>query len=145
MVETLGWLILRDEAQMLDTTGALVYAVDDDVDNCECIATALEKIAVQTRYTMAPQTALAQIAEQQCDLIILDVDLPGMGGFELHARIRKMAHCKTTPIIFLSGHLSTRERLAAFRGENDHFIAKPYNLSELSLRVLTLIVEARLG
>jgi len=144
-VETLGWLILRDEVQALDTTDAIVYAVDDDVDNCECIATAIEKIAIQTKYSVAPESALTQIAGLRCDLIILDVDLPGMDGFELHARIRKMAHCKTTPIIFLSGHLSTRERLSAIRGENNHFVAKPYTLSELSLRVLMLIVEARLA
>ena len=144
-VEMLGWLGLRGRAEMIETRGALVYAVDDDVDNCECIATAFEKIALQTKYSVRPEAALEQIAANPCELIVLDVDLPGMDGFEVHSRIRKMPSRALTPIIFLSGHLSTIERLAALADENTQFVAKPYNLSELSLRALTRIVEARLG
>lgn len=143
--EMLGWLGLRGRAAMLEASGALVYAVDDDVDNCECLASAFEKVALQTKYSVRPEAALEQIAEHPCELIILDVDLPGMDGFELQAQIRQMPGHSHTPIIFLSGHLSTIERLAALDGANNEFVAKPYNLSELSLRALTLIVEARLG
>lgn len=144
-VEMLGWLGLRGRAEMIDARGALVYAVDDDVDNCECIATAFEKVALQTKYSVRPEIALEQIAASACELIVLDVDLPGMDGFEVHARIRKMPGRDRTPIIFLSGHLSTIERLAALADDHTEFVAKPYNLSELSLRALTRIVEARLG
>ncbi len=144
-IEMLGWLGLRGRAEMLNTSGALVYAVDDDLDNCECLATAFEKVALQTKYSVRPDVALEQIASLACELIILDVDLPGMDGFELHAHIRKMPAHATTPIIFLSGHLSTIERLDALGEDNNEFVAKPYNLSELSVRVLTRIVEARLG
>ncbi|MGB8167594.1 MAG: response regulator [Chthoniobacteraceae bacterium] len=144
-LEMLGWLGLRGRAEMLDATGALVYAVDDDLDNCECIATALEKVALQTKYAVRPEIALEQIAANAFELIILDVDLPGMDGFELHSHLRKMPAHAATPIIFLSGHLSTIERLEALGEDNNEFVAKPYNLSELSLRVLSRIVEARLG
>jgi CheY-like chemotaxis protein len=143
--EMLGWLAMRGRAAMLDLTGALVYAVDDDVDNCECVATALEKVAVQTKYSVRPDAALEQIAANRCDLIVLDVDLPGMNGFELHKRIRALPGCATTPIIFLSGHLSTAERLAALGDEHSQFAPKPYNLGELTLRILASLVEARLG
>lgn len=143
--EMLGWLGLRGRAAILEARGALVYAVDDDVDNCECIAAAFEKIELQTKYAVRPEIALQQIAAYPCELIVLDVDLPGMDGFELHARIRQLPSHASTPIVFLSGHLSTIERLEALGGENNEFVAKPYNLSELSLRALTLIVEARLG
>jgi len=144
-IEMLGWLGLRGRAEMLDLSGALVYAVDDDVDNCECLAMAFEKVALQTKYSVTPEFAAEQIAAHPCELIILDVDLPGMDGFELHRRVRQFPSRATTPVIFLSGHLSTRERLQTLGGENNHFVAKPYNLSELSLRVLSLIVEARLA
>lgn len=144
-LEMLGWLGLRGRSAMLEASGALVYAVDDDVDNCECLATAFEKVELQTKYSVRPEVALQQIAAHPCELIILDVDLPGMDGFELRARIRQMPAHSLTPIIFLSGHLSTVERLEALGESSNEFVAKPYNLSELSLRVLTLIVEARLG
>jgi len=144
-IEMLGWLGLRGRTEMLDLTGALIYAVDDDVDNCECLAMAFEKVALQTKYSITPEIATVQIAAHPCELIILDVDLPRMDGFELHSRIRKIPAHAATPVIFLSGHLSTRERLESLDGDNNHFIPKPYNLSELTLRVLTLIVEARLA
>ena len=144
-VEMLGWLGLRGRAEMIETHGALVYAVDDDVDNCECLATAFEKVALQTKYSVRPEIALEQIAANPCELIVLDVDLPGMDGFEVHARLRKMPGRELTPVIFLSGHLSAIERLTALADDNAEFVAKPYNLSELCLRALTRIVEARLG
>lgn len=141
----LGWLAMRGRELTIDLAGALVYAVDDDVDNCECVATALEKVAVLTKYSVRPDAALEQIAANRCDLIVLDVDLPGMDGFELHSRIRALPGCAETPIIFLSGHLSTAERLAALGDEHSQFAPKPYNLGELTLRILSSIVEARLG
>lgn len=143
--EMLGWLAMRGRELMIDLTGALVYAVDDDVDNCECVATALEKVAVQTKYSVRPDAALAQIGLTRCDLIVLDVDLPGMDGFELRKLIRALPDCATTPIIFLSGHLSTAERLAALGDVHCQFAPKPYNLGELALRILASIVESRLG
>jgi CheY-like chemotaxis protein len=144
-VETLGWLSLRSGAQSLDLTDSLIYAVDDDTDNCECISAALEKVSLRTLYAATPEAALDQIAGNPCELIILDVDLPRISGFELHARIRKMPGREKTPIIFLSGHMSTRDRMAALRPDNSRFVPKPYTLSELSLHALLLIVESRLG
>ncbi len=144
-IEMLGWLGLHGRAEMIHLAGALVYAVDDDVDNCECLAMAFEKVDLQTRYSVTPIAAAEQIAAHPCELIILDVDLPGMDGFELHSRIRQLPQHTATPVIFLSGHLSTGDRLKTLGGGNNHFIAKPYNLSEISLRVLTLIVQARLA
>jgi CheY-like chemotaxis protein len=144
-VETLGWLSLRTGAQSLDLTDGLIYAVDDDTDNCECISAALEKVSLRTLYAATPEAALDQIAVNPCDLIILDVDLPRISGFDLHTRIREMPGRQKTPIIFLSGHMSTRERAAALQPDNSRFVSKPYKLSELSLHTLLLIVESRLG
>ena len=144
-VETLGWLSLRTGAQSLDLAGALVHAVDDDMDNCECISAALEKVSLLTKYTATPEAALDQIVGSPCELIILDVDLPRMDGFEVHARIRRMPGRERTPIIFLSGHMSTAGRMVAIQPDRSIFVPKPYTLGELSLHTLMLIVEARLG
>ena len=146
---------LRDAADLLsdlsgghperiaDPAGALVYSVDDDPDNCECIAMSLEKMSLRTRYAMKPEIALAELSKSACDIIILDVDLPGMDGFELSERIRATEKHRDTPIIFLSGLISTKERLASLPGGCHAFIPKPYNLNELGVTVLGMILKAR--
>ena len=131
--------------QVADPAGALVYSVDDDVDNCECVAMSLEKMALQTRYAIKPEIALADLAAGPFDLIILDVDLPGMDGFDLSGRIREFAHHRTTPIIFLSGLMSAKARLDTLPGGSHAFIAKPYNLNELGVIALGMILKARLA
>jgi CheY-like chemotaxis protein len=129
-----------------DPGGSSIYAVDDDVDNCECIAMALEKASMQTRYAIKAEVALAELTKGPCDLIILDVDLGGdVDGFELHSRIRKLEHHRHTPVLFISGLTGTPERIAELIGERTGFVQKPYNLNELTLHALTVILGARLA
>ena len=148
---------LRDAAKLLvelsadshperiaDPAGSIVYSVDDDPDNCECISMALEKMALKTRYAMKPEIALADSAKLPCDIITLDVDLPGMDGFELFERIRAQDLHRDTPIIFLSGLISTKERIASLPGARHAFVAKPYNLNELGVITLGMILKERL-
>jgi len=140
--------LLRNEiaGRVSDPGGASVYAVDNDVDNCECIAMALEKVALQTRYAMNPDVALADLAKGPCDLIILDVDLGVSDGFELHEQIRQLEHHRTTPVIFVSGLMSSGERIAGLTGAQfDSFVPKPYHLNELALKAIGTILASRLN
>ncbi|MEO7318490.1 MAG: response regulator [Chthoniobacteraceae bacterium] len=136
---------LSDPGRIADPAGALVYSVDDDVDNCECISMSLEKMSLRTRYAMKPEIALAELSGLPCDIITLDVDLGSTDGFALSARIREMARHGETPIIFLSGLMSTKERLATLSGGPYHFVPKPYNLNELGVIALGTILTARLA
>ena len=131
--------------QIADPAGALVYSVDDDGDNCECITMSLEKMALRTRYAMKPETALAELGTLPCDIITLDVDLGSMDGFELSTHIRAMELHRDTPIIFLSGLMSTKDRIATLSGGPYDFIPKPYNLNELGVIALGTILKARLA
>lgn len=136
---------LSDPGRIADPAGAVVYSVDDDVDNCECISMSLEKMSLRTRYAMKPEIALAELSGLPCDIITLDVDLGSTDGFELSARIRDMARHGETPIIFLSGMMSTRERIASLSGGPYSFVPKPYNLNELGVIALGTILKARLA
>ncbi len=131
--------------QVADLAGAVIFSVDDDGDNCECIAMSLEKSALRTKYALKSETALVELDKLVCDLIILDVDMPDMNGFELFDRIRAMTRHRETPVIFLSGLMSTRDRMESLPGNNQTFIAKPYNLNELGVIVLGKILKARLA
>jgi len=127
-----------------DPASAHIYAVDDDVDNCESIRLAMETTTMRTSYAHEPETALIELANTQCDLILLDVTLPGMDGFELCKQIRSLPMQAKTPVVFVTG-LSTMERRvqSSLSGGND-FIGKPFNLSELCVKALTLTLKSQL-
>lgn len=142
----LGQLMDEPAGAIADPGGSSVYAVDDDVDNCECIAMALEKADMRTRYAIKAEVALAELAKTPCELIILDVDLGGgVDGFELHSRIRQLENHRQTPVLFISGLTSTPGRIAELTGERGAFVQKPYNLNELTLHALTTILSPRLA
>lgn len=142
----LGKLMDKPTGTVADPGGSSVYAVDDDVDNCECIAMALEKADMRTRYAIKADVALAELAKTSCELIILDVDLGGnIDGFELHARIRQLENHRHTPVLFISGLTSTPGRIAELTGEPGAFVQKPYNLNELTLHALTTILSPKLA
>ena len=145
-----GITLLKDLAglrmgsrEIADPAGAMIYAVDDDVDNCECIAMTFEKLAFQTRYTVRSDIALEQMVLSSFDLIVLDVDMPGMDGFQLHERLRGAPQHLETPILFVTALISTRGRLEKLPPGNHAFLAKPYNLTALSLKALTMILRRR--
>ena len=79
------------------------------------------------------------------ELIFLDVNMPHMGGFELCQHIRQLAIHARTPIVFLTGLTTVENRVqSSLSGAND-FVGKPFNLHELSVKALTLILKSSLG
>ena len=79
--------------------------------------------------------ALEMLEQIRPDLIILDVRMPGMDGFELCERIRGRAETRRTPVIFLSAACSIDERVKGLSVGGDDFIRKPFDGAELIARV----------
>ncbi len=127
-----------------DTAEASIYVVDDDVDNCECIAMALDKIGLRPRYASNPELAVEHLVANPYDLIILDVDLGTANGFEVHSRLREVPHFRHTPILFLSALSSAEDEVEQLDQHHNGFLAKPYTLHGLGLKVLDMLVNARL-
>ena len=123
----------------------IVYAVDDDPANCQSIAKAMETITVQTTCAHQPAAAVAGLAEAPFDLIFLDVNLPGMDGFALCTEIRKLPLHVATPIVFLTGMNTIEKRAQASLSGGNDFVGKPFNLHELSVKALTLILKVQLS
>jgi len=128
----------------VDPYGATVFTVDDDVDNCECISMALEKLDFRTFYSVTSEIALAQIEAATADLIVLDVDMPKVDGFQLYRRIRESARHRRTPVIFVSGLMQTREQIKQLPDGYRDFLPKPYNLTILGAKAMTVILRSRL-
>jgi CheY-like chemotaxis protein/uncharacterized coiled-coil DUF342 family protein len=134
----------KNLSQIKDPATALVYAVDDDLGNCESIALAMEESSMRTTYALEPTTALAELASARYDLILLDVNLPGMDGFELCKQIRGLAIHEKTPVVFLTGLATLENRVQSSLSGGNDFIAKPFNLHELSVKAITLLLKNQL-
>lgn len=134
----------RNLAQVKDPATALIYAVDDDLGNCESIALAMEESGMRTSYAMDPAVALGELAGSRYDLIFLDVNLPGMDGFELCKQTRALAIHEKTPIVFLTGLATLENRVQSSLSGGNDFIAKPFNLHELSVKAITLLLKSQL-
>ncbi len=129
-----------------DTEGFEVYALDDDVDNCECVAVALEKIGLRTCYATRPDSALRELDGRDSRLILLDVKLGcEQTGFDVHAAIRRMPRHERTPVLFVTGLSSAARQITKMATVRDSYLAKPYYLNELSLKALNMILQARLA
>jgi PleD family two-component response regulator len=127
------------------TFAAEILVVDDELLSRRAVTHALEKARLHATDIEDPVAALKLVSENTYDLIVLDVDMPGMNGFELCAKLRGQSLNKKTPVIFVTALNDFDARAnSTMAGAND-FIAKPFLFIELALKALIFICRARLS
>lgn len=133
------------KSNLLDRKPVEILVVDDEILSRRAVSYALEKAGLKAASVEDSQAALHQVTAKQFDLIFLDVQMPGIDGFELCTKIRGIALNKTTPVIFVTNlnDLKSRAR-SSLSGGND-FIAKPFMFIELSVKALTYVMRNRLA
>ncbi len=89
--------------------------------------------------------ALEMVNSGNPDLILLDVMMPGMDGFEVCRRLKQDEHTRLTPIVFVTALDDRRSRLRGIEAGGDDFLTKPFDQLELSARVKSLIRQKRLN
>jgi len=112
-----------------------VLAVDDMPESLSFIGNVLKNHFKVFRVTNG-KTALKVMSTQKINLVILDVDMPDMTGYEVAAAIRKIPECAKTPIIFLSGNSTRDHVLKAKQAGGCDYIIKPTNYETLLTSVL---------
>ena len=123
---------------------ARVYVVDDDKNTCATVVDALNLVGLQTNFALYSSAAVAELTANRYDLIILDVHLPELDGFELCSHIRNMELHAETPIFFITGDTSLENRVkSSLRGGNE-FIAKPFSIQEIALKALKAVITGQL-
>ncbi|MGF1459604.1 MAG: response regulator [Leptolyngbyaceae cyanobacterium] len=115
-----------------------ILAVDDSPDNLFLIETILDLDEYQLSFAKSGEAAIAQIGDHPPDLLLLDIMMPGMDGYEVTRRVRGAAELPYVPILLLTAHdhVSLVEGLDA--GADD-FIRKPFDIDELQARVRSLL------
>lgn len=117
-------------------TPPLVLAVDDVAVSREVVKRALALAGLNTITLHSPRLALDVCRQNRFDLILLDILMPELSGFDLCREIRGLAHGREVPIVFVTGIDDFDARAQAkMHGGND-FIAKPFPPAELTVKAL---------
>jgi DNA-binding response OmpR family regulator len=110
-----------------------ILFADDDLKYSLVIKRFLEREGYDVYYTGNGQAAVEQFAEVNPDLVLLDINMPGLNGFEVAERIR--AQDRHTLIFFLSDRSDKNDRLKGFGLRGNDYLAKPFYPEELIARI----------
>ena len=145
-VEFLGMLV--DNARIgrrADALNAEVLVVDDDALSNRIALAALSRARVNARACESPLAALELLAKQKFDLVLLDVEMPQMNGFETCRNLRQLPGYETTPVIYVTSHADFESRAKSILvGAND-LIAKPIFPIELAVKAVAHLIRRKLA
>lgn len=122
------------------TRAAKVLIVDDDQTLLRFLKKYLERENFDIHTADQGKKALQVFYQERPDIVVLDVMMPGMDGWEVCARLRELAD---TPIIMLTAKTSESEKLRGFRLGADDYVTKPFSMAELAARIRAVL--ARVG
>jgi len=121
-----------------------ILVVDDNQDNIEIIATRLRFRGYEILEASDGNSALALVHEAAPDLILLDVMLPDIDGYEISRRIKGDENLPFIPIILVTARDSTQDKVAGLDAGADDYLTKPINFPELEARVRSMLRIKRL-
>ncbi len=110
-----------------------VLIVEDDLDLAEAISDYLELHHIHCDFAYSGESALQMVTQQVFDLIILDVMLPTLNGFQVSQQLRKLDY--TTPILMLTACDTEQDQIKGFRSGVDDYVTKPCSMPLLLARL----------
>ena len=115
-----------------------ILIVDDNEHNRELLESIIESFGHESEMAVDGAEALAKV-KVDIDLVLLDVQMPGMDGFEVARRIREDPDVSDIPIIMVTAHTSRQDRLHAVEAGANDFITKPIDKTEVRVRTASLL------
>jgi class 3 adenylate cyclase/CheY-like chemotaxis protein len=120
-----------------DTPSARVLVVDDQPPNIRLLEAILAPRGYDVRAASSGEEALKVLAESEVDLVLLDIVMPGLDGYEVCRRIREQADTAYLPVVMVTAS-GDEQKVKALEAGADDFLSKPINQSELLARVASL-------
>jgi DNA-binding response OmpR family regulator len=114
-----------------------ILVVDDNTRNLQVLGNLLQEEKYEIEFAVSGEATLEWLKNRQFDLILLDINMPGMNGFEVCKRIRSDKKMQDIPIIFLSVESERESILKGFEVGAQDFVIKPFDSRELLARVKT--------
>jgi two-component system, OmpR family, alkaline phosphatase synthesis response regulator PhoP len=117
-----------------------ILVIEDDEDIANNIKYNLERTGLyDVLIALTGEAGLEQCEDNDCSLIILDLNLPGMTGFELCRTLRRRKRTSSIPILMLSARTSEDDKVHGFDLGADDYVTKPFSMRELLARVAALL------
>ena len=116
-----------------------VLAVDDDEMTLRLVGATLSKAGYQVVTAHNGKEALQRISENRPSLVLLDVMLPDVSGFEICTRLRSTPATANIPVMMLTALTTVEQKIMGFEAGADDFLPKPFAPDELLMRVRVLL------
>jgi len=124
---------------MVTGAGGRVLIIDDQAGSLEAMSEALRPLGYEVWQAIDGEAGLALAQGRQPDVILLDVVMPGMDGYEVCRRLKADEETHLVPVVFLTGLDSRQARLTGLEAGAADFLNKPFDLVELEVRVRNLV------
>ena len=126
---------MMQEPRQSVMTKRKILVVDDSALVAEAVKAKLEASNYDVSVAYSGEEALEKVQSSPPDLMILDVYMPGIDGFEVCRRLREDPATQSLPIVMLSSRGNIKEKLAGFRAGADDYLVKEFDLLDLPYRV----------
>ncbi|HEX3028198.1 MAG TPA: response regulator transcription factor [Clostridia bacterium] len=113
-----------------------ILIIDDDIGLCQLLKKCVEKESLTADFVHTGMDGINQLAQNNYQLVVLDVMLPGMNGFQVLHNIREMS---TVPVLMLTAKAANTDKVNGLRSGADDYLTKPFDVEEFIARVLSLI------
>ncbi len=128
----------------VDVRGAHILVVDDTPSNLRVLFRTLEAAGYEVTVADSGKMALEQVVRLRPDLILLDVMLPGVNGFEVCRRLKQDKTMAAIPILFLTARDAAADVVEGFRAGGIDYMVKPFRMQEVLARVRSQLERVRL-
>jgi DNA-binding response OmpR family regulator len=129
---------MNEMGMMVDDQDATILVVDDNPANLSVVVNYLAERGYQILVAQDGETGLRLAAQQHPDLILLDVLLPGIDGFEVCRRFKADERTRGIPVLFMTIVTRTEDKVRGFEAGGLDYITKPFEHQEVLARVTTL-------
>lgn len=125
--------------------GERVLVVDDEPDICALVAYHLAKAGFRVSTAANGSEALASAREEEPAIIVLDLMLPGISGFDVLERLRGEPNTRDVPVLMLTARRDEEDRIRGLSLGADDYLTKPFSPQELVLRVAAILRRTKLA
>lgn len=120
---------------MSDNRSKLVVAIDDSPENLALLESAVTAAGYSFIGEASGGAGLQLLTRVTPRLVLLDIQMPGIDGFEVCKRLRAYRHLDTVPIVFLTARKTVEDVRACMRAGGNDFMVKPFDIEKLQARI----------
>lgn len=123
---------------------AIILVADDEDAIVGLLQDALKTVSYDVVVAHNGEEALQQITDKAPDLVVLDIQMPKMDGYEVCKQIKSDVYLRHIPVLMLTAQAGTRSKVVGLEQGADDYLTKPFEMDELLARIRTLLRRARI-